>query len=169
MHFCSSARLCRAVFSGFRLRKQHKPFNLHTFRPGTCTALAQSRTSAQIAPTELISSPVVTTATPSPKMAHGATRRLTGADAGVTFSAPYACRSSPARIHPASPAPEQLPSLRLCLFYRPSGFLVLRHCGHTGSTHCSSLRPAYPYSSACSDGTAWHFLPWRSGHPGIPS
>ena len=33
MHFHFSARLCRAVFFGFRLRKQHKPFNLHTFRP----------------------------------------------------------------------------------------------------------------------------------------
>ena len=33
MHFHFSARLCRAVLFGFRLRKQHKPFNLHTFRP----------------------------------------------------------------------------------------------------------------------------------------
>ena len=33
MHFHFSARLCRALFLGFRLRKQHKPFNLHTFRP----------------------------------------------------------------------------------------------------------------------------------------
>ena len=33
MHFHFSARLCRPVFFEFRLRRQHKPFNLHTFRP----------------------------------------------------------------------------------------------------------------------------------------
>ena len=40
-HFVISERLCRSVFRGFMLPKQHKPFNLHHFRPNrNATALS---------------------------------------------------------------------------------------------------------------------------------
>ena len=100
MHFCPSARLCRAMFSGFRLRKQHKPFNLHTFRPGYHATPCSIFKPAQIAPTSQISLSWVNTATPARKPAHRATRRLTGEDAEVTFSGPAVRKVLPARILP---------------------------------------------------------------------
>ena len=142
MHFRPSARLCRAVFSGFRLRKQHKPFNLHTFRPGTHAALARSPTPAQIAPTRRIFLPMVTTATPSTKTAHGATQRLTGANAGGTFSSPCVCCTYPARIPPVSPASGRL-SRFFSVYPAPPAFPFFCRCHHSNAFY------ALPLSSLC--------------------